>query len=145
VERRLVQTAGAVLLLSIVGCAPSASVTGKVTYKGKALPGGRVIFLLANGQVASGEITKEGTYTIPKSQTGEAKVTVETSAPPQIPKGAGGRGGLPPGAPPEARAAYEGAKDASTYVPIPERYRDPEKSGLKYTIKGGPNTYDIDL
>ncbi len=32
-----------------------------------------------------------------------------------------------------------------TYVPIPEKYRSPDESGLKYTVKTGSQTYDIDL
>ena len=31
------------------------------------------------------------------------------------------------------------------YVPIPPRYRDPEKSGLTYTVRAGSQTHDIEL
>jgi hypothetical protein len=31
------------------------------------------------------------------------------------------------------------------YVPIPASYKDPEKSGLTYTVTGGTQTHDIEL
>jgi len=76
----LVVLAGA---LAVAGCGRSSgTVTGTVTYKGKALKGGSVVFIPpAGGQAAtvSAQIGEDGTFTAEKVPVGDVKVTVDTS------------------------------------------------------------------
>jgi hypothetical protein len=66
--------------LGLAGCGSSSGiVTGKVTYNNRPLKGGNVTFVGANGS-ASARINEDGTYTIDKVPTGEAKIAVETSS-----------------------------------------------------------------
>jgi hypothetical protein len=137
---------GSVLLLflALAGCSSRGTVTGKVTYKGAPLPVGRVTFVLSNGSGGTGEI-KDGVYTAIQVPTGPAKVTVEI---PQAGRGMPAGHGVPANAnlPPEAQKMMENARGGDPKTPkIPPKYADPDGSGLTYTVKGGTQTYDIDL
>lgn len=145
--------------LMAVGCGSSqGTISGKVSYQGKVVPGGTVSILPGSGGALTGEIKEDGTYTIKKVPAGPAKVTVETdsvkpvssAAPPQARGAAAYYAKMPK--PPEG-VGKEGQTvgpalsggDAKRYVPIPANYSDPEKSGLSLTVKGGNNPFDIDL
>jgi hypothetical protein len=144
-----------------IGCnKPSGSVSGKVTYNGKALKGGNVTFVGGAGQPSgSASIKEDGTYFIPKLAAGPYKVVVETESlrPPRAirPKMGGGppkgKGGLPEGveAPPGYSASSPAdavaAKNAKLYTHIPEKYSAADTTDLSYEIKGGEQKYDIDL
>src|SRR5262245_6140514 len=72
-----------VLLLSILlvaGCTRSAErqaeVSGKVTYNGKPLPGGRVTFVGSKGYTGSGIISPQGEYSL-HSPLGEVQIGVD--------------------------------------------------------------------
>src|SRR5205085_628371 len=68
--------------LAVVGCGGkggTGTVSGKVTYKGAPLKGGRVGFATANKQNVVADIGEDGSYTAPDVPTGPAKVTVVTS------------------------------------------------------------------
>jgi hypothetical protein len=60
------------------------------------------------------------------------------------PTGMPGVGGKMLVVPREAAPAAEEPRDGK-HVAIPPRYQDPEKSGLTYTVRAGPQTHDIDL
>src|SRR5262245_20090346 len=65
----------AVLLL--VGCSSSpktAMVRGKVTYQGKAVPNGTILFKPASGPSATGELEKDGSYTLTTFRKGDGAV-----------------------------------------------------------------------
>ena len=49
-------------------------VTGKVTYKGKAVPNGTVNFVPASGPSATGELQKDGTFTLMTVTAGDGAV-----------------------------------------------------------------------
>jgi hypothetical protein len=135
--------------LLAVGCgAGSGTVTGKVSYEGKPIPAGRVTFLDGKGQTYSSPIGDDGGYSIPKVPAGEVKIAVDTGAPPPnipAPAAVKGKTGAPPGVPPEALKAYDFEAQRAKYVKIPNKYKDPEKSGLTYTVTGGSQTHDIVL
>ena len=152
--RRWLPLVLAVFVVVSAGCAARGKVTGKVTYKGKAMPGGSVVFI-GSGGVPSGSADIDpanGTYSI-ELPVGERKVAVTP-----FPKmnATGGKGGAdakgkaygPPkdsGAPPDVSKAFERKETGAKHVPIPEQYKDAEKSGLKVSVKGGSTPFDIDI
>jgi hypothetical protein len=142
--------------LAVAGCGGSTgTITGTVTYQGKPLKGGVVMFTPAGGGGAAvATIGEDGTYTAEKVPVGEATITVDTA----FLKPAAGRGEMggnapkyePPKEAPEGGApAYKPPSDAGAnarkYVPIPPKYADPAQSGLKYTVTGGSQKKDIPL
>jgi hypothetical protein len=52
----------------------TAPVSGKVAYRGKAVPTGTVMFVPAEGPAATGEIAKDGTYTLTTYKAGDGAV-----------------------------------------------------------------------
>jgi hypothetical protein len=145
------------LLLLALGCGSRASVTGKVTYQGKSMPGGMVLFIHQNKGAFSAAIKEDGTYQIADLPGGSVKIAVTAPA--------FGPGGPAPRYVPtdeelekiqktQPRLSKEDLKKMMGVRPatpkgkavqIPEKYGDPEQSGLTYTVIGGPQTYDINL
>ncbi|HSQ56619.1 MAG TPA: hypothetical protein VLM40_12825 [Gemmata sp.] len=153
--------------LLLAGCGKSSgSVSGKVSYQGKALKGGSVSFVSEDGgRSFAGPIKEDGTYTIPDLLSGEYKVCVETSSlnmrgGQKGPKYAGSSGGKaaiptdkgpPPGAPipegytPSNPAAAKADAVQKRFIPIPDKYAKPDTTDITYSFKGGNETYNIDL
>jgi hypothetical protein len=127
----------AVLLLSGCGSVATGDVSGKVTYQGKALPSGRITFVCEGGDkpVFTSEI-KDGQYLIQKAAVGSARVAVETFQFKKVEI---------PGAPKSSTLPGSDAPPPGPYVPIPQKYRVPDSSGLTYTITKGKQTKDFDL
>jgi hypothetical protein len=133
-----------VLSLGLAGCGASkGTVSGKVYYKDDPLKGGTVMFIRPDKQSYLAEIREDGSYAIEKLPPGEVSIVVETASlkPPNPyvlknkPSADAGEGYKP----------TDFAARAKRFVPIPERYFDPDKSGLKYAVKGGKQVYDIKL
>jgi hypothetical protein len=151
----LLVPAGALALLPpVAGCSGSATITGKVTYQGRPLTAGTVLFTSTKGRgTRTAQIGEDGTYTITNMPTGPAKIAVETKSaqpPPSRPFEADPRAGArpPAGAPlPEGAKAtvYGDPSKVRTAEPIPEHYANPDESGLTYTVKGGKQELPIDL
>jgi hypothetical protein len=147
--------------LMAAGCGSSqGTVSGKVTFQGKVVPGGTVSIIPAKGGgLVSGNIQEDGSYTISKVPVGPAKVTVDTealkpasaSAPMQAMGNAGYYAKMPTPSPdsPGGGKIGVGPKlsqgDPKRYMAIPRQYSDPEQSGLSLTVKGGKNEFNIDL
>jgi len=116
------------------------TLTGKVTYKDKALPGGLVTFTTTGDAPQSQQATiqPDGTYSAPNLAYGTLKVSV-------LPGTKGGNQ-MPPGAkvPKEAPEQYTKAQ-TNTYVDIPDKYRTPDTSELKVDLDSSTKTYNIDL
>ena len=130
------------LALAAAGCGgrKAAKVTGKVTYRGKALTMGSVVLVSEDGQTSvRGAIQPDGTYEITKAPVGKAQAAVSNPPPP------GARGGQPLAGAPNDEEARQARALASQYVPTPEKYNDPKTSGLSYDIPSGGRTLDIDL
>jgi len=128
----------AMLALSACGSGgATGDVSGKVTYQGKALPSGRITFLCDAGDkpVLTSAI-KDGEYSIQKAAAGPARVAVETFQFKQV---------AIPGAPKTSNLPGSDAPPPGPYVPIPQKYRVPDSSGLTYTITKGKQTKDFDL
>jgi len=82
---RLPLLAGLAFLLvaALSGCGgdPVATVSGKVTYLDKPLPGGTVIFSTADfAKSATAEIKPDGTYSVSRVPLGDLKVAVQPGA-----------------------------------------------------------------
>lgn len=120
-------------LLALSGCGPGrGDLTGNVSLQGKSLRFGTVTVLSDEGIPKSGVI-KDGIYSIQGIQTGTLKAMV-TSPDPGVSQPAQRIPGTPP---PKV--------DRAGWFPIPEKYGDFGTSGLTFTLKGGANTWDIDL
>lgn len=151
-QKQSVWVRGTVLLplLLALGCGSSGTITGKVTYQDKAVPGGTVTFLDEKGHPFRGDIQPDGSYTITKVPKGKVKVTVETASvrPAQANMPRGMKMPRPPQDAPmgdnPGAAMYKEA-DASRYVKIPEDYANADKSGLELQVTGGQQEYNIPL
>jgi hypothetical protein len=126
----------AALVALVVGCGGRGDVSGKVTYQGKPLVWGTVQFEGSDGILKQANIKSDGSYSVPSVASGEAKVAVSSINPTSSdfqPRVVEGRPAPPP------RPQVKG------WFPIPEKFAAPHTSGLKYTIKSGANSIDIDL
>lgn len=154
----------ALLFPVLTGCSPgTGKVSGKVTYKGQPVPGGLVTFRPIDGRQNSvtAELDAEGRYSA-VLPAGEVLVSIDNRELEPRPIIAGG---VPSGLPlsPEVRAKLSGKaappaapeggqqtgeevrRPSGRYVPIPEKYYMAETSGLKFTVKGSDQPYDIEL
>jgi hypothetical protein len=153
---RLLGPVGAVLVLAgATGCGGTGTITGKVTYQGRPLTGGTVLFTSASGKGSqSSPIGPDGSYTIEKMPTGPAKVAVDTGGSAQRPPGVFGGGPPKQMQPGKDVKLPEGVK-SPLYNPeakqgkpperIPEQYANPDTSKLTYTVRSGSQTHEIEL
>lgn len=113
--------------LWISGCGaeqPSGSVSGKVVHGGQALTKGAVVFVNQDtGIGASSPIDASGNYTLPSIPTGQYQVAIQH---PPVPS------------PDEIERGVEAER-----VDVPEKFLDPQTSGLTATVNEGPNTVDF--
>src|SRR5262245_46890302 len=65
---------GALLFAGCSSRPKTAPVRGTVTFNGKAVPNGTITFLPQSGPSASGELAKDGTYTLTTSRKGDGAV-----------------------------------------------------------------------
>jgi hypothetical protein len=132
--------------LGASGCGGSGTVSGTVSYAGKPLKGGNVIFVGSEGKRSiSGSIQEDGSYTLAKVPPGPVTVCVETESLNPGAKALARHYTPPPGMQAPAGLDEGNASTAKLYVKIPEKYSKPDQSGLSYTVKSGSQKYDIDL
>jgi hypothetical protein len=124
----------ALAALALAGCGPAAGeVSGKILFKGEPLPFGDVTFHIQDGPAKSAAIGPEGMYVIRGCPAGPVKITVRSL--PRVPEGlAQARG---------PRRTHPGRLEQPVH--IPDRYHDPERSELTYTVEAGQHTFDIVL
>jgi hypothetical protein len=141
--RRWLGALAVAVCVAVFGCGGvgKGTITGKVTYKGQTLKGGRVTYSV-KGKSVLAEIGEDGTYTAADVPTGEAKVTVQTSYLQQMARAPKYK--VPEGAP-EGYKAGGDPSAAKRYVAIPPNYEDLELTNLTYNVKSGNQTNDIDL
>jgi len=121
---------GALLALTGTGCPAGkreGTVSGKVTYKGKAVNGGNVNFLLPDKGIGSqATLDDSGKFTLPGTlAVGNYKVFIQPPPPKQ----------LPPGTPSEKTPTLD----------IPKKYQDPKTTTASADVKVGPNDITIEL
>lgn len=119
-------------LVAALGCggpaAPKreyADVSGKITYKGKPLEVGQVIFQPPTGAAVVAELDSEGAYSL-KGVIGPNKVMVQSR---------------------DEMGETDANDPKSRQMPrsnIPDQYGLPD-SGLKFDVEAGDNTADFDL
>jgi hypothetical protein len=141
---------GAIALLLIAllpGCeANTGDVSGKVSYRGKPLPYGTILFYCSDQQIISRLIAPDGSYEASGIPTGATRVAIRTYPP--IPPGYQIPQRLPPSrnAPNLGRApTEEGSGHKAAHVKIPGKYSSPEESGLLLDVNEGQQTFLIDL
>lgn len=124
-----------VATLCLAGCGGpyDSKVSGKVTLDGAVIPTGTVAFLpMSKGPAAYGRVDSSGVYTIQTGKevglpSGDYLVAVTATEPSSTSKTADG------GPPPPGKAI------------TPAWYGNKDTSGLKYTVKRGSNTIDLEL
>ena len=156
--RRAILVLGIGVFATLSGCGDSeiqyehAKVHGKVTYQGKPLTFGTVLFMPVETpkdgtiQPASGPINPDGTYELtsrsaPGAVVGEHKVAVIAVE--------GGQLALAPAAAKDGVqapvAATKGSKELQLKSAIPKKYSDPMSTPLTRKVVAGDNTIDIEL
>ena len=132
-------------LPALSGCSRSTgSVTGKVLYRGEPLTSGAVIFHGADGRIESGNIDHLGNYVIARAPAGPVKVAVVAGGGESASEGgkAGGKFEKPS---PKHPGAGSAPPAPNRKVLIPEKYRNPDQSGLTYTVTPGTQTFNLNL
>jgi hypothetical protein len=109
------------------------SVKGKITVGGKPLAKGAIVFIPTTGNrdPYTAAITN-GEYAMPDMPGGPAKVYISpplTEEPPPVDKG----------------DVVPSARPGRKKVVVPDKYQNPETSGLSLTVQKGENTFDADL
>jgi hypothetical protein len=131
------------LLALTAGCSGNKSskvtVQGKVTYASQPAAGVRITFKGANNDTVSTLTKAGGNYIVTEVPRGEVKVAVET--PPSMTL-YGNRAPAPPKGTPVIAPA-EG--EVSKATRLPTKYRDPESSGLRYTVEQSNQEINVDL
>jgi hypothetical protein len=117
-------------LTSLFGCTPgypdTAPVQGTVTLDSKPLGGGEIQFVSSEGQVATGRIGRDGQYRLMTFQPDDGAVPGAYRVVVRAPQVTGPFGTKP-------------------LFTIPERYVDPETSGLTANVNEGFNVIDFEL
>src|SRR5262249_4602748 len=120
-------------------------VSGQVTYKGKPVTGGEVMFVTEAGFSSKGIIDKNGNYTI-SAPIGNVKISVNNN---MLTKGASGEGtkhatGMKGAGKPRPDAS-EATKLEGTYMKLPPKYLSIDTSPLTYVVKDETQTHNIEL
>jgi hypothetical protein len=133
-----------VFLFISAGCSPSkGTVSGLVKRQGKPIVWGNVTLIASDNAAYSGPITSQGTYSIPNVPGGPVKLCVTSTNPDGAARGgpAAERSAASDRA---AAGANRSLPPAGAWIAIPDKYTDPQQSGLTGTVKGD-TTIDLDL
>lgn len=126
---------------SVVGCgAPTATVTGVVTYKGSRVTSGYVVFIDDTGRATlPASVGADGSFAIAKATVGRARVSFDNPPPTRPPC-------VEPGSPATDDPEHQQmVKALGRYVATPPRFKDPNTSGIGFELRPGPNRCDIVL
>lgn len=122
--------------IAAIGCgrADVGKISGKVTFAGQPLPFGSIAFVGPDGGMASGTVWN-GDYLVADAALGQAKVAIRSLPMPPSMRPANPQGGS---------GASNAAPDA-THMTIPERYGEPDESGLSHTVVAGDQSRNFKL
>jgi len=132
---RAMRTVLALLAVVLVGSCengpPSGNVSGRVFYDGKPLESGAItLFSIDGTSPTAGDVIKDGKYAVSKVLVGKYKVTISGS---QIVG---------------QKKLYDTPNSPTapiTIDPLPEKYKDWNKTELTFDVKPGPNEKNWDL
>src|SRR5438132_9466479 len=103
------------LLIIACGCDGTATVQGKVSYRGRPVTYGSVLFVSSDRTTRSGVLASDGSYTVEGVHPGEVKIGVISHDPSKVLRG--------------SRPAHRGEKNVAaakkalkTWFPIPRPY-----------------------
>lgn len=151
------------LVAFLPGCGPGrGSVTGKVTHGGKVVQSGSVILSGSDGTAVVAVIEPGGEFKAAGVTAGEVKVGVSSPAPEEAvaAKAAAGRGDGSKGAPVAAakggppviapaggkgKAAAPPKSADPKWFPIPDKFADPQTSGLVIQVRSGENAVEVTI
>jgi hypothetical protein len=143
--RRIVTVS--VVLLLLVGCGksrnPSGTLSGKVTYKGQPVNGATLLlYPTAAGQGAEFPIpvAQDGTFRTSDVPLGNYKVVVQPSAGDPGPS----TKGMTPDQIAKMKEKIDSLKTPAT-IPIPDKYKQKEKTDLTVNVTGGSQQWDPEL
>ncbi|MBN9121354.1 MAG: hypothetical protein J0I06_19750 [Planctomycetes bacterium] len=118
------------LAACLAGCSKGGvkkvTVDGTVSYRGQRVTSGILRVVSAGGEFATTPIRADGTFTLTDVVPGDVQVGIMEA--PRAASSSDGKGG------PAARP-----------VPIPAKYKDPQKSDLRYTISDDTPALNIEL
>jgi hypothetical protein len=124
-----------VAVMAVTGCSGQGvkkmTVHGTVSYKGEPLHSGHLKFIGPGDASAGAVIHSDGTFTMTDVVPGEVKVCVVDT-----PLSSGG---------PTVDGKKAPSEPKTPPLSLPEKYRDPEKSGLQYTITPDTKELAIDI
>ena len=126
-----------ILLAVAGGCNRTATVTGKVTYQGRPVTYGSVIFQSADKTARAGVIAADGSYRVESVLPGKATIALISRNP------AKGRSVVRVGKP--APTGASPSAPATGWFPLPARFESPASSGLSCEVAPGPSSHDIEL
>ncbi len=125
--------------LFAAGCGEGrTNVSGHVSLDGNPISGGMVAFYGPDNQVQTAIVGSDGSYTIDDALPGKNKIGVQWNK--MLTQDRPVREGDS-----DTAAVPSKPKKESTSFKIPERYADPQTSGLEVEVKGGASTHDINL
>ncbi|GAB4141827.1 MAG: hypothetical protein Tsb009_11790 [Planctomycetaceae bacterium] len=143
---RIASMIGLVLLSTLIlaGCGKkdekvTSTVTGTVTYKGKAVAGANVQFVVS-GDIAAGVTDSEGKFKIENVPVGTAKISVTKYAAPKQDMTS-----MKPEDMQNMAAKSMGSLDDTSKNELPAKYRDPATSGLTEKVSEDPAENDFKL
>jgi hypothetical protein len=149
-SNRWVLLLAALALPGLAGCGASkVIVTGKVYCNKKLVRGGDITFTSLEDQGSvSARIDEEGTYTLDKVPIGKVKISVDTER--LNPRARRGSRFASQQKPPKDQGSesYRPSREDTSkfvYVPIPEKYRQPNTSNLVYTVEAKNQEYDVEI
>ncbi|MBX6312095.1 MAG: hypothetical protein IRY99_04130 [Isosphaeraceae bacterium] len=138
------------LFLFLWGCGgtdpakpPLGKVSGKVTYKGKPVTNGSVIFTpvagkgAETGQVATGQLESDGSFVLTTFDIGDGAVLGQHTVTVEARSEDINKLNQPKE---DGTIAYILPKPS-----VPEKYTKPATSPLRYTVEAGSNHFDIEL
>ncbi len=123
---------GFVLLavLTIPACGKGGGqVSGVVTYQGKSVPAGTVLFVGDDNKPVRTPINNDGSYQARNVPLGKVKIAVL----------------VPPPSPPPSAEGSHAPPSAAPAAAIPPKYMDPDTSGLTCDVTGGSQKCPLDL
>jgi hypothetical protein len=117
-------------LLAVSACGTKGgTVSGVVTYQGKPVTTGTVLFLGADKVPVRAPILNDGSYQVTNVPVGEAKIAVM----------------VPPPSPPPRKDDPNPPRPSQPTTAIRPNYMNAETSGLSYTVTTGSQTHNIDM